>query len=682
MKTFYDHQEAARANSSVLMLMMSIAIGITTLMTGLAVTLWLFVPTFYLIYWFNPHPVGEHEVHYPDWVPNSLLERFPELQHFPWELFAFFLLVITVTIGAILILVTRNKVRQLWEAGGIGVADSLGGICVTREGYRRDDKTQRAVNVVNEIAIAARVPAPQVYLLYNEPGINSFAVGLTPKDMVVGVTAGAVEHLTREQLQGVIAHEFAHIKNGDTVKNILLVGYLHGLMAVIITAQSLIHKGVEFLVKSISHGGQGIVGMFIAACGVLLWPVGLIGLCAATAVKAAYSRQREFLADASALEYVRNDIGISDAMKRILSYKPGSNVRSPGCLALSHVFFAKSTSGILGFFDSHPKIEDRILRIDENWDGEVEFEAEHQVGEFNGVFNGTMSLAQKARETASGRLAPVGDAPALQISNELAMLVNDHAATVRMMMPDELWSLTQDLPTAEAMVFALWSVGTEATPEDDAKLCSLGKTCEEAKTVAEALKPHLDEYGLPERLMLLDASMNVIRKYAQETDVSKFCEKAEQLLAEAPCDDLFRWAWRKSLQAIVDREREVPRPKPKYGECEELLEDCQLLISALAYANDSEVMCNYSLQRAGNVLDHDLEFVPEEQCTLAAIDDAIERLKLLAPKARRQLILACSTSVETDSKLNEKESLVMRGICSGLGYPAATLLPGQPVKLS
>jgi len=682
MKTFYEYQEAARANSSVLMLMMCIAIGITTLMTGLAVTVWLFVPTFYLIYAFFPNPVGDHEIHYPDWVPDSLLESIPSLQHFPWELFAFFFIVITVTTGSAIVLVTRNKVRELWVAGGIGVADSLGGICVTREGYRRDANTQKAVNVVNEIAVAARIPAPHVYLLYNEPGINSFAVGFTPKDMVVGVTAGAIEHLTREQLQGVIAHEFAHIKNGDTVKNILLVGYLHGLMGVIITAQSLIHKGIEFMVKSISHGGHGIVGMFIAACGILLWPVGLIGLCAATAVKAAYSRQREFLADASALEFVRNDIGIGEAMKRVLAHKQGSHVRSPSCISLSHVFFAKSTSGILGFFDSHPKIEKRILRIDKHWDGKVQFEAEHQVGEFQGVFNGTMSIAQQARESASGRLSDIDDAAPLQISNELAMMVNEHATAIRMMLPDSMWSLTQDLPTAEAMVFALWSLGTEPTPLDDAKLCALGETCEEAKIVAEALKPHLNEYGLPERLMLLDASMNVIRKRAQQSDLGEFCAKAESILAEPTGDDLFRWAWKKSLQQIVDRERETPRPKPKYGDCEDLLEDCQILISALAHANDSDVMINYSLQRAGNVLGHDLELLSPEQCTLAAIDEAIAELRLLAPKARRQLVLACSTSIETDSRLNEDESLMMRGMCSGLGYPAATLLPGQPVKLN
>lgn len=687
MKTFYEYQEAARANSTMLMVMLSLAITLTTLLTGLVVTLWLFVPLFYLIRYFVPNPVGDHEVHYPDWVPEGLLDRVPELQHFPWELFGFFFVVITVATGLAIVIVTRNKVVQLWQAGGIGVAESLGGICVTAEGYRCDAKTRRAVNVVNEVAISARIPSPHVYLLHNEPGINAFAVGLSDADRVLGLTAGSIEHLNREQLQGIVGHEFAHIRNGDTVRNILLVGYLHGLMGQIVTAESLLQNGIEMLVRSISHGGQGIVGMFVAACGLLLWPVGLIGLGCATLVKAAYSRQREYLADASALEILRNDRGIADAMKRILAHKQGSRVRSPRCLALSHVFFAKSSCGILGFFDSHPPLTRRIGRLDKDWDGKVQYEDEHQVGGFRGVFQGTMSIAQQARASDCGRIDSVEslDESPLKISDELAMTVHLHAADVRQQLPDSLWSLTQEMATAEAMVFALWAVGTESSLDDDAKLCSLGKQSMASQTVADALKPHLDRYELAERLMLFDAAVNTIRQNSEALDLTEFCQRADCLLGDqdaGPDVDLFRWSWKKNLKLIIDRELKRPRPKPEFGDCEELLDDCQVLISALAQANESDVMRAYSLQRAGNVLQHDLELLPAEQCSVAAIDESLERLRRLAPQARRRLVLAGSTSIETDSKLNAAEALLMRGICSGLGYPPATLLPGQPVKLS
>lgn len=684
MSTFYEHQEQARENSAIFMAILGLAIGLTTLVTGLMVTLWIFAP----LYWFYlkafPRPETDFTIHmHPDAyhpVQMWLVQHFPWMMDFPWELFGFFYTVVTVAVGAAILITTRNKLRELWTAGGIGVADCLGGVCVTKEGYRRDDRTQRAVNVVNEIAIASRMPEVNVYVLHNEPGINAFAVGLKPADTVVGLTAGAVSGLNREQLQAVVAHEFAHIKNGDTRTNVLLVGYLHGLMCVIIAAQSLINQGIEMTVKSISHGGQGIVGISTAAMGVMLWPVGLVGLCFATIVKAAYSRQREYLADAYAVEYTRNDFGLHMAMKRILGTKHGSRVRSPSCLAINHVFFAQSCGGVAGLVDSHPPLEKRIRRIDPNWDGEVAFEEEHEVGNFDGVFDGTMSIAQKARGTQSGRLVEAADFRELEIHNAVVMGVSQHATAIQAMVAPQLWALTQSLPTAEAMVFALWAVGQRETNEDDAELNALGETCDAAKQVADALKPHVESYGLPERLMLFDASINQIRQQAQDGDLKAFCAKAEALLAEEMDDDLFRWAWRKTIRELVNRELEVERPSPKFREVEEVLEDCQVLLSALAYANDNNVMEGYSLMRAANVLEHDIELLPADACGLEQVDAALDHLQLLAPKARRQLVLAGSASVDTDEQMNEEEALLMRGICSGLGYPPATLLPGQPVR--
>lgn len=688
MKTFYEHQENARGNSAVLMIVLTLAISVTTLLTGLMITLWLFLPLNYFFIQAFARPVGPVEIDMHPGPEQTLqiwfAEQFPWSWTFPWDLFGFFYVVITIATGAAIIVVTLNKMRRLRKAGGVGVAESLGGVCVTAAGYRRDKKIQRAVNVVNEVAIAARVPSPHVYLLYDEKGINSFAVGLAADDMALALTAGAIEHLSREQLQGVIAHEFAHIANGDTRTNIKLVGYLHGLMCIIICAHSLIQQGVELTVKSISHGGQGIVGIGTTAIGALLWPVGLVGLCCATVIKAAYSRQREYLADASAIEFTRNEIGLTGSMKRILGCKAGSRVRSPRCLALSHVFFAKSCGGFTGFVDSHPPLKKRIRKIDSTWDGEVEFEEEHDVGEFRGVFSGTMSIAQQARENSSGRLTATPDLEfkELQVAEPVLMGVNEHAAATRAVLPPNLWQLTQEVPTAEAMVFALWAIGQRQTNEDDLELCALGKTCDAAKKVADALKPHLESYGLPERLMLFDAAVNVIRKECQRANAKAFCEKAESLLVQHADGDLFRWAWKKTVREIVDRELEVPKPRPEFRDVEECLDECRVLLSALAYANNGDVMEGYSLLRSSNVLGHEVELLPRQGCGLNAIELALERLQLLAPKARRQVVLAGSASVETDGIMNDEEALLMRGICSGLGYPPATLLPGQPVKIS
>ena len=689
MKTFYEHQESARGTSAVMMMMLTLAISVTTFVAGLMITLWLFVPLYstYLVGFKRPETAFtihlQADFRHP--MEMWLVEQFPWMVDFPWELFFFFYFVITAATGACLIVAMLSKMKQLREAGGVGLADSLGGVCVTAEGYRRENKIQRAVNLVDEIAIASRVPRPHVYLLNDENGINSFAVGLNPEDMVIGLTSGAVNLLSREQLQAMIAHEFSHIKTGDTRTNIKLVGYLHGLMCIIICAQSLIDQGVKMLVKSISHGGQGIVGMATTAIGVLLWPVGLAGLGFATLIKAAYCRQREYLADANAIEYARNLEGLSGTMKRILGCKYGSRIRSPRCFSISHTFFARSIGGVLGLVDSHPPLEKRLRRVDKDWDGEeVVFEEEHDVGEFKGVFSGTMSIAQQARAAVTGRIlaTPDEDFSQLEVGDPVVMGVNEHAAMTKALLPTNLWQLTQDLPTAEAMVFALWAIGEREAAEDDSELCELGKACEAAKRVADALKPHVDNYGLPERLMLFDAAVNLIRQESQKGDLEAFCRKAEALLDLQNDGDLFRWAWKKTVRQIVERERAVARPKPTYRDVDECLEECELLLSALAYANGGTTMQGYSLLRGANVLGHDLEIWPEDDCGLHEIEAALERLQLLAPKARRKVVLAGSACIETDGVMNEREALLMRGICSGLGYPPATLLPGQPVKIA
>lgn len=685
-KTFYEYQGEARSNSAGMMCLLGLAIATTTLMTGLMITLWIFVPLYILFIRAFPRPETAFTIHlHPDQqhpLQLFLVENFPWTLNFPWELFGFFYVVITAATGAAMIVVTRNKVRELWRAGGVGLARSLGGVQVTAEGYRRDERTQRAVNIVNEIAIAAKVPPPEVFVLHDEPAINAFAVGLTYSDMVVGLTAGSIQHLNREQLQGVVAHEFSHITHGDTRTNVLLVGYLHGLMAIIICAQSLLNKGMEFMVRSISHGGQGFFGMSMIAIGALLWPVGLVGLFCSTIVKAAYNRQREFLADATALEYSRNHVGLLRSMQRILACPQGSRIRSARCLALNHVFFAQSCGGIAGFFDSHPPLPERIRRLDPNWDGQMQFEDEHDVGSFRGVLSGTMSIAQQARPTRTGRLleTPGEASKELEILDSVVMSINEHAARIQATLPSEIWELTQHLQTAEGIAFALWANGTTASDHDDIELDLLRDACGTSHEVAQALKSYLQSYGLPEKLMLFDAAINQIRMEAQTSDLSEFCRKAKTHLALKDDTDLFRWAWRKTVQQIVAREQEHPRPQAKYGDTSEVMHECQIVLSALAYANNSDVMEGYSLMRASSVLGQEIELLPRDQCRLDDIDTALDTLSLLAPRARRKLVLAGSASIEADSRMNDEETLLMRGICSGLGYPPATLLPGQPIK--
>ena len=198
---------------------------------------------------------------------------------------------------AVIGLASLFKTASLRSGGG-QVARQLGGTLV--ESDTRDAKRRRLRNVVEEIALASGVPVPEIYVLEQESGINAFAAGFTPSDAAVAVTRGALEKLDRNELQGVIAHEFSHILNGDMRINIRLMGALFGiLLLAIIGRRVLIHS--HFAGRSRDKNGAAVL---LIAFG--LMAVGYIGLFFGRWIKAAVSRQREYLADASAVQFTRD----------------------------------------------------------------------------------------------------------------------------------------------------------------------------------------------------------------------------------------------------------------------------------------------------------------------------------------------------------------------------------------
>ena len=240
------------------------------------------------------------------------------------------------------------------RAGGGKVARELGGTLV--ESDTRDTNRRRLRNVVEEIALASGVPVPEIYVLEHEAGINAFAAGYTPADAAVAVTQGALEKLKRDELQGVIAHEFSHILNGDMRINIRLMGALFGiLLLTLIGRRILIHS--HFAGRS-SRDKNGAVVLLIAF-GVMA--VGYIGQFFGRWIKAAVSRQREYLADASAVQFTRDPDGIGGALKKIAVYSDGSFLNAD-TEEVSHMLFGSGQKMMM--FSTHPPLNERISRID------------------------------------------------------------------------------------------------------------------------------------------------------------------------------------------------------------------------------------------------------------------------------------------------------------------------------
>ncbi|MFB9067342.1 M48 family metallopeptidase [Pseudofulvimonas gallinarii] len=236
---------------------------------------------------------------------------------------------------------------QLRE-GGAAVARSLGGTEIPPSS--RDRHHQRLRNVVEEIAIASGVPVPQIFVLEHEPGINAFAAGLRTTDAAIGVTRGAIEQLSRDELQGVIAHEFSHVLNGDMRLNLRLIGWLAGITFLAVIGR--------ILMRARGRNSGGIV-MF----GVALLVIGSIGLFCARMIKAGISRKREYLADASAVQFTRQNAGLAGALKKIAAHAHGSTLEATDAEEVSHMMFGDGV-GYSKLFATHPPLEERIRALE------------------------------------------------------------------------------------------------------------------------------------------------------------------------------------------------------------------------------------------------------------------------------------------------------------------------------
>ncbi len=261
--------------------------------------------------------------------------------------------VLTAIIGA----ASLYKLHALRQ-GGPAVAELLGGELVSPDST--DPARRRLLNIVEEMSIASGIPMPKVYVLAREYNINAFAAGLTFNDAVVGITGGGLERLSRDELQGVIAHEFSHILNGDMRLNVQLIGILFGILFLGISGRKFL-SGSRFTLR---------VGLPAIATGVLLTVIGYLGTFLGRALQAAISRHKERLADASAVQFTRNPLGLSGALKKIGGATFGSNIRSHDARQASHLFFGEShPDNLFPFLATHPPLKERILLLEPSFDG-------------------------------------------------------------------------------------------------------------------------------------------------------------------------------------------------------------------------------------------------------------------------------------------------------------------------
>ncbi|RZF24994.1 peptidase M48 [Paraburkholderia sp. UYCP14C] len=585
------------------------------------------------------------------------------------------LLVAALGVGLVVGGASAFKVTQL-ASGGQAVALMLGGVEVP--GTTTDARQKRLLNVVEEIALAAGVPVPPVYIL-DEPGINAFAAGYAPGDAVIAVSQGCLNYLTRDELQGVVAHEFSHILNGDMRLNIRLIGLIFGIMVL-----SIIGRSIMFASRGRSSGRQNSqAGMVLLGLGVFV--LGLVGAFFGRLIMAAVSRQREYLADASAVQFTRNPDGIGGALKKIGGLAEGSRIGNPQAAEAGHMFFANAFAGggLAGLLATHPPLVERIRRINPQFDGqfpevrplgvdreELEGPRRHHVPPFGGL------------PTLPG--LPQVPVPVLGLADETASRVGhidpeliSYAQGLHDGMPDVLRVAAQEPFSARAVVYALLM-----DPGADLRELQLTrlKAGAEPQDYAETLRLVAPVQALPDthRLPLLDLALPALRQMSPRQHQA-FRAQVEMLMIADQRLSLFEYTLRCVLHRHLDAQFLRQRPaRPVRSSLQSLAHPVATVLALLAREGQPET------DQAARAFDtgmrryiggeHAHRLQPREECSLAGFDAALQTLNQAVPAIKRRIVAACAACILANQQVTVREAELLRAICDTLNCPLPPLV--------
>jgi Zn-dependent protease with chaperone function len=579
----------------------------------------------------------------------------------------------TLIVMGVLGLASLYKSMELRGGGGV-VARSLGGVLVAQD--TTDIQRKRLLNVVSEMAIASGVPMPEVYVLEQEAAINAFAAGHTPANAAVTVTQGALDRLNRDQLQGVIGHEFSHILNGDMRLNVQLMGWVFGLFVVALIGRLILN----FSPRS-RRGNNGIV-----ALGFAVMVLGYVGLFFGRLLQAAVSRQRERLADASGVQFTRNPQGLKDALVKIAAAPDGSVLATPHAEQAAHMFFAE---GLNRFFATHPPLLERIRELDPQFD---ESEIARVAGEFErgGADGGGAGGGAGTDRVGGGGgvgLGPgdagargaAGFAPGASVSS-LAGSVSaaqiQHAQGIQAALPDMVREF-QSPGRAQAFVLALLLSKEPAVRQRQFDLLgrslSVGNfaVIQQVAPVADAIDPML-------RLPALQQVFPSLRR-APVGQRRALAQLASQLIHADARIDAFEFSLAKLLETLLNDELDARVPHGTLS-LEDAQEEINVLFATLAQLGAQDEHSAQIAYEAGMTVV--LPMRPPEYTSLSdwahQLSAALPRLGQLAPPAKKVVIDGLVKTIAADEVMTEAEAELLRTVCALLHCPLPPLLGGLP----
>jgi Zn-dependent protease with chaperone function len=645
MTNFFEQQAAARRRTAWLLFLYGVCVFLTVVVSVVATVaiLWFFVRSDN-VNQFTDHPgltLGE---------VGGIAAGVAGIQAF-------------IVLGA-----SFYKTSQL-SSGGKAVALLLGGQELLTQ--TRDPRERRLLNIVEEMALASGVPVPAVYVLTDEAGINAFAAGHAPGDAVIAVSRGCLEYLTRDELQGVVAHEFSHILNGDMSINLRLIGWVFGLIALSTIGLTLVRILGNTRTSSRDDKGKGgglLIALFLI--GIVLWILGMIGSFFGNLLKASVSREREYLADASAVQFTRNPDGIAGALKKIGGLREGSVVNSSNAPEASHLFFANALNFEL--FATHPPLEERIRRLDPHWDGTY----------------------PEVKPVAPTDPQPTPRPPRTKLPFPMPGVLNpailtavvdrvgvptpeqtDHAADLVETVPATAREAAREPFGARILVYCLTLDLNPAVRER--QLAALAKLAPAHDLEAvRRLLPDVDATPESNWLPLLDMAVPALRRMSP----AQYTAFRTHLDALVKADNGLR-SFEYLIYCVLERYldptfgRKHPRlPPPPAALVNTVVAE---VIALLAWeGNDTEEMVRASYEAGMRAFLGTGTIPPlaaRKDCTIEGLDVRLRRLAGLPPADRKRILQACAACVVTDGKVTEHELELSRAIGDALGCPVPPL---------
>lgn len=605
------------------------------------------------------------------YVAVALIFTFTE-ESFSWAQPGLFFGTAAATL-AVISIGSVGKTMSL-ASGGRAVAELLDGRLVNPNSI--DIHERKLLNIVEEMAIASGVPVPQVYVMDGETGINAFAAGHSASDAAISVTRGCMTMLSRDELQGVIAHEFSHLLNGDMRLNLRLMGLIFGILCLTVIGRVLLH----------TRGKKNPLPLL----GLALIIIGWVGVLFGRLIQAAVSRQREFLADASAVQFTRNPGGLAGALKKIGGLSEGSRLQSPRAEEASHLFFANGLKSSFFGFATHPPLAERIRALDPAFDGNFPNVVTEAID--SEIPPPPPSVTQppplpRAQPPPLPHAQPpplptvmAGLAPSVIASQAIVADIGQpttehlrYAAELQASLPPSLRVAAHDPLGASALVCAFLLDRDPATREK--QLEELGRATSEAMR-QETLKIWPEVQGLPPqaRMPLVDIALPALRRLSPP-QFEQFRAAVKTLVASDSELDLFEYM----LQKIVMRHLETRffpkgRSVTQFYDLRPLAHDCGVLLSATAYAGHDDpaqarAAFAHGAETLGRIARTEIPWLPPDQCELSHLDSALERFSQAVPQIKKNVLNACAQTVAADGVIQRREAELLRAVADALDCP-------------